>query len=375
MVSIKVSEGRLSYLHEKLAKLNKKAVKLNLPEIVSKVTGFYPEVLNERGQIKTRAFWSVDLDGTSPGLAYTFVGTVEHHDGGNILRSVPGQEINEKFRQAKSVCAHCEKFRSRKDTFVVVLDGEQKQVGRSCVKDFLGHQSLEQIKLYAELGELTEKAYEDDPGYRFGSSEIQVVTFVVMAFRAIRSLGWVSAKNASIGQSPTSSVATTLYAGLRAAKDQTTPPTEEELAEANEAIFFAKSRSSSSFEKNMAVVANLPALDHKHLGIASCIALSFMKFKEEETRKSIPDTSEWIGSVKDKVEVEVKIVSIRSFEGSFGPVHIYNMADPMGNNIVWKTTVRDLGEENSTFKLRGTIKEHTMFRNKKQTVLTRCKIV
>jgi hypothetical protein len=47
------------------------------------------------------------------------------------------------------------------------------------------------------------------------------------------------------------------------------------------------------------------------------------------------------------------------------------MTDRDGNEVVWITAAK-AWDEYSVHLLRGTVKEHKVFRNSKQTVLTRC---
>ena len=65
-------------------------------------------------------------------------------------------------------------------------------------------------------------------------------------------------------------------------------------------------------------------------------------------------------------------------------VYIHTFKDEAGNKIVWKTTSTisywdedgNLAyyEEGEKVRLRGTVKEHSEYKDEKQTVLTRCRI-
>lgn len=89
---------------------------------------------------------------------------------------------------------------------------------------------------------------------------------------------------------------------------------------------------------------------------------------------------EFIGEISKKIAVECKLVNCHSFESYFGYrpslVHIYTFADDYGNSIVWKTSNSLSGVElNDKVFLVGIVKEHSIYRNNKQTVLTRCKYI
>lgn len=133
---------------------------------------------------------------------WTFIGTIEHTEAGNILRTVPEHEetLPEKYRNASRDCDHCGFDRRRKDTYIVLNeDGEYKQVGRSCIKDFLGHGNPEQIATYFNeiinlWTDLLAGFHEHDPDF-FGASapfELDTADYLGTVAQAIRTNGWTS---------------------------------------------------------------------------------------------------------------------------------------------------------------------------------------
>ena len=84
-------------------------------------------------------------------------------------------------------------------------------------------------------------------------------------------------------------------------------------------------------------------------------------------------TSEHIGAVGDKVDLEVTHTRTGRFETRFGTTWVHTFEDVNGNILVWKTG--SCGSfESDKLHLKGTVKEHDEYRGVKQTVLTRCKI-
>lgn len=107
--------------------------------------------------------------------------------------------------------------------------------------------------------------------------------------------------------------------------------------------------------------------------------LWIQKTIKEIKNKNAPKTeSRWIGSVGDKIELDVKFKRSFSFETHFtyrGETNfIYKFADEEGNTVMWKTGKHLDLEENHDYKISGTIKAHDEYKGDKQTVLTRCKI-
>ncbi len=96
----------------------------------------------------------------------------------------------------------------------------------------------------------------------------------------------------------------------------------------------------------------------------------------------------YIGEISKRIKLNVTFK--KSFEYTdytfsyYGTTHyIHNFEDAEGNVIVWKTTsMIDYFEgdhcviitEGSTMELTGTVKEHSLYKDTEQTVLTRCKV-
>lgn len=94
---------------------------------------------------------------------------------------------------------------------------------------------------------------------------------------------------------------------------------------------------------------------------------------EEENNVADKPASNWIGGVGDKVEVQVTVKFVKDLGYSrFGQMILTTLVDASGNVInVWK----DLGEPGQQLSLKGTVKECGVFRDIKQTTLTRVKVL
>lgn len=98
---------------------------------------------------------------------------------------------------------------------------------------------------------------------------------------------------------------------------------------------------------------------------------------QERARKAI---SQHVGQIGDKLDLVVVLeknawFDVPSFRG-FGTdtMHVYTFRDDAGNALVWKTG-KGLGiEAGEKVHLKGAIKDHSEYKDEKQTVLTRCKV-
>lgn len=83
------------------------------------------------------------------------------------------------------------------------------------------------------------------------------------------------------------------------------------------------------------------------------------------------DPSEYVGEIGERLKLTVRIDRVFSKDGYYGTSNIHTMRDADGNIFMWATTAKCL-EEGHWYSMTGTVKEHKVFRNAKQTWLTRC---
>lgn len=86
-----------------------------------------------------------------------------------------------------------------------------------------------------------------------------------------------------------------------------------------------------------------------------------------------PDDSEFIGSIGEKLELYLTIEKIVKLDGYYGQSTMYVMYDDEGNTFIWTTSSNKNWEEGEEYHIKGTVKDHKIYKNRHQTVLTRCK--
>ena len=171
----------LPMLQEKLAEMNKRAAKLGCePTTLTVIEEYEVERKRKRtGHKYMVKFLKIEVVGQSPKLnGWRLMAAIEMQDSGeNMVRNVPGQTVPESYRFTDTHCDHCKTQRYRKEVFILHHDdGRFAQVGRSCIADFLGHVSMENICGRAEWefaleSELKSSGDEDYCGRRGESHE------------------------------------------------------------------------------------------------------------------------------------------------------------------------------------------------------------
>ena len=80
----------------------------------------------------------------------------------------------------------------------------------------------------------------------------------------------------------------------------------------------------------------------------------------------------YVGKVGDRIDLSITVTKVIELDGAYAS-KMYVMEDLEENVYVWTTSAATLNEGNS-YNLRGSVKAHRVYRNTKQTVLTRCTI-
>lgn len=86
-----------------------------------------------------------------------------------------------------------------------------------------------------------------------------------------------------------------------------------------------------------------------------------------------PSPSKHYGMIGDRVNLVLTVIKTIPLESYYGrsTLHVFEDADQ--NVFIWTTAAKTL-EVGVTYGVRGSIKDHTTFRNCDQTVLTRCAV-
>lgn len=102
---------------------------------------------------------------------------------------------------------------------------------------------------------------------------------------------------------------------------------------------------------------------------------------EEERIKAEKAISQFVGTIGEKIETEVVYIGSPHFEirdpfGRMETRYIHTFKDNNGNKIVWKTGC-GIGnmEENQHIIIKATIKDHSEYKDEKQTSVIRLKVI
>jgi hypothetical protein len=387
----KIPGVNLSYLNQRIEKLNKIAKKLSLEPLSTKVHKIETIQTEKNGIFKK--VYHIEIIGSSlkiPG--WSFLGTLEHGEAGNLLRLLPGIDVSTSYRTAKPICDHCNKRRSRKNTYLVKSDkGDVKQVGHSCVRDFLGHVDPKQLAFMATLIKELEECSEEREG-RFGGGQIYLENFVFMAAEVTIQIGFVSAsaankyaeKSLGVGLETTSSRVIRELFPVKGYTPMTISNAAVELG--YHAIEWAKSLIgsgvTSDYEHNLAMVASKDVITHKDFGLAASLVAAYrknvLKIENDRVAKKNQTESSYFGTVgvsEDFILTLKKQIVTEGFSWRQEFSYIYIFEDQSQNIGVWFSSKRIEMDGGKTYLIKGSVKARSLYKDKKQTSLTRCKVI
>jgi hypothetical protein len=387
-----IPEVNFSTLEDKIAKLNKKAVKLNCQPIVINTIGYIDKKVKHDDLFLTR-YYQITITGNTPIINnWELIASCEKKENGTLIKVIPEKEYPEKYRSLM-ICEHCNSDRYRKYTYIVqnIVTEEYKMVGKSCLKDFLGHVDPTFYANYLQwLADPELSEYED---MSTGHNEYRINTNEYLCFvsACIKDSGWTSRTKAKESEGMLES--TSDYA-LEAMKSIIKPvydkygrkiefpiPEDNDLELVNNALNWAKSLKGelNDYLYNINLLAQEETIKYKDLGFVASIIPSYKKTNEKEIEKKKvieqKQKSCFVGNIGEKITKELIYVNSYSYETQYGTTWIHKFIDSDNNTYVWKTSNYLNVDQGNLISIKGTIKDHNEYREEKQTILTRCKII
>lgn len=399
----RIPTARMSEVEDNVAKLNKRALKLGFAPISFKVLG---NVLRDTRKIDMmrrsimESLTIVELVGGDEALyinGWSLVGSVEHTEFGNLLRSRSGFELHLEYRITKATrCDHCNVQRDRISTVVIVKDGQYMQVGRNCLHNFFAVDPMKAIS-WLECVLSCETSFhdlEDGEGGMFGGyvKGGSLDNILAHTLRVIQAYGWLSrSKAAEFGKgmptadivhrwmTETSKTIDTFYKLFPELKVELTP---EQVATNNELIQaaidytkgFEQLPSMNDYQHNLLVIAKRGYADWKALGLAASMMSSYMRHMEMQLYKervgSLTKDSVYVGEVGERLTMDVEIISVVESSNDFGINYRTKMVTTDGNLLTGFLS-NNIGAAGDKCRISFGVKKHNEYQGRKETIVSR----
>lgn len=402
--TFEIPEWNIPKLEKKITAMNKKADKIGCPHVEI-------EVLGERKipaagfeaqadvfglhTVPQNTVYEIAFNGEGPKIAgWKFIGTLDHITlpGSVIVNTVPGENVPADFYHNEPVCDHCGKIRRRNETFVLEHDeGEFTQVGRQCLKDFLGHDPAAVARWLTSLNRLTESLGEEDEwfgggggrhDYFFNSTRVLMVTAAI-----IKKYGWVPKSAADFDRPATAGIVMDAFMppakGGRVYEQwqewlvSLNIDTEDNQKEAVAAQEWLKTQDANNeYMHNLHALAKAEGIPFKMFGYWCSLVATYQRAQERlRLAAAQKKLNEYFGEIKKRVDFNVKVLSIKYTEGLYGPVGVVRMLDDDGRTIMWFANTEVDMKAGLRYNVKATVRKHEVYNNWKQTIVNRVKVL
>jgi len=397
-----VWEGHMDTLMKKVTKIQNKCKKFGCDFQFEQMGEEIRTVKDAEGNDVSCKFILVHAEGTAKVNGWEFVASVEHTEKGNIFsKAMYNVEIPEKYRCSDPYCEHCHSNRMRKNTCIIrnSESGEFKQVGNTCLKDYTHGMDASFVVWLASVKGIFEEVESWSVG-SCGWSERYYSTKEILQYCAetIRHFGYT--KTDCIGDSTkdrmkeffdVSTGNTRWYQQkeIDAIKEQMdkvgfNPESSESKKMVEDALAWLETQpASNDYMHNLKVATSLEWTQYGRFGLLVSLFPTFNRELEYQARKTQEKNaglmSHFVGQIGDRLTIQVdKVKCITSWDSCFNgytptTTYVWKIVDVEGNVFTWKTATF-LDEENPPASIKGTVKEHKVFRDVEQTELTRCKV-
>lgn len=308
---------------------------------------------------------------------YTFIGSAEYvNDNGSFLSFSKEEDIRPLIRDPHE-CDICNIRRERNKVYIMQENttGNYIQVGGSCMKDVCGIGVIDAIKEFFGFVFEHNKNIEDIISSR-GDKHLILRSFIAKCIAYYNEEGWVS-RTVSRDRGIRSSVEIILYPSKN---DVSYYPEDKDIELADEVIKWGRNfEGYTDFANNLRTVLSGDSVHEKFCGIAGSVVPIYFKSLEKAKVEEVTLPSEFVGSIKDKIVTSGVVFSTGITNSYYGSSKRLSIRDENGNVFVTfysgnNDAIWDLqaGDEVS---FKATIKDHSIYNDVKQTVLTRFNIV
>ena len=377
--------GLINEFQARLDTLNKKCIKYGNPTLSFTVI----EVVTENNQ----EWAKIQLDGCIPKVGnYELIGIICNVEGKNLIKCVPGKEMPEVYRTTKFFCDHCGINRYRSEVVVVhnVDTGEYKQLGKQCLKDYLGISLENLVSQFTWINDLVEDCQDFDrcPKAKLVVSPEWYLTQVACC---VRKLGY---KPTSFDNCSTKVYAWNLCYPPRGFRKDVIEhfelyPDENDKEYAKNALEWAKDiKEKNDFEYNLRILSKCTNVEYKHVGYLAAIIPAYEKYlgkvQEYAKKEKILIENQYIGEPKKRMELDVECVFTRTYDTQYGPGTIVKFVQTVPatdtengiaqeNVLTWFASGLVDFEKGNSYKIKFTVKQHEVYQEKKQTIISRVK--
>ena len=344
----------------------------------------------------TRRFVVVEVEAKPVIDNWELIASLEHTKEGNIIHSIRNDiEIPKCYYNVAPYCEHCNTKRYRKNSFIIrnIKTNEFKQVGKTCLNDFIGNINAEWLASFYAMFDKLATFEAPQGGYSNNTRYFPTVDLLTYTVAVTNIYGYCkSGANNATGETVKDFYIVNECGGYPFGNERIKEKmqsvnfkvTEEDTATAQKIIAYVNSiADNNNYIHNIKTLCAADMVAYKNVNLLvsaiTCYDRELERKAKEEARKKEAGKSNHIGNIKDRLTINIATWKCLTswcncYDGyNETTTFLYQFVDVDGNIFVWKTQ-KYFDEDTELRELTGTVKAHNVFRDVKQTELTRCKV-
>lgn len=306
---------------------------------------------------------------------YAVVASIEHGEKGNVIWAAG--DVKKEWTEISGKCDHCGRRHGVMRSFIVRNpEGEEKQVGRSCLKDYTGIDP-QGIGLRNEMTEiiLREDIWHYEGEYAETGKAIAIETALGLACDCIREYGYTRSTERDSNRA-------TIAKGIEKSKK----PTPEGAEKAREMIdTIGKMDSDLAYSAGLSNIHTFVVQGYcklTQLGFIAYAPVAYNRWVERcKAKAEMAASSDYVGEIGKRMDFRIREAKIlTSWDNGYGMTYLYRMLTEEGNVLIWKGS-KHLGQKIddnwipfTAGCIKGTVKEHAERDGVRQTLITRVKV-
>lgn len=327
---------------------------------------------------------NIDVDASYQIVGYEFVASLEWLDdvGENLIKKISDDVFVPPLYKTRTACDHCKTNRRRKYTVILKKDNEYIQVGKSCVRDYLGvdlSNYTAYLSFFTDLEDFIE--YHNQSKKSMGKDYFNVEDVLCQAIEETHRHGYISKKQAI--ENSVDGTASRVWMALNKSRSldgqiiyELYKITPELINEANvvKQYYQNLTTSSSDYVNNIKTILKTDWVDGSQVGLVVSAVGTKLRLENEAKEKANKPATEFINAnIGDKVEFLGIPSCIYSTESTYGWFYIYRIVDNENHIFIWKTS-KNL-DTDKEYKFKGSVKGFEQYNDEKQNEITRVRTV
>lgn len=317
---------------------------------------------------------------------YNFVATCEWipEQNENLIKKASEDVFVPSMYRTRRACDHCGTSRDRKATIILRSRETQEfvQVGKGCLKEYTGV-SMSRYAMFLSFFDKVEEYVEmceQDKTVRV-QRQYQVDDILEQTIEEVNKNGYVSRNLANeTGKDSTAYTVCNILWGcknimtgeLLNSRYKVSSTTKKHVEEIKKFYAEYEDISGSDYIKNLQLLLKCKWVKANDVGLVVSAKGMYERLLNQQKEAQQKVKSEFAGNEGDKIAFIGKPICVYSDYNEYGKFYIYKIVVEEGKHIFsWKTQ-KSLDREKE-YSFNGTIKGHSVFRDEKQTVITRVK--